>query len=107
LSTSVHGFAADSTSRLANVSLRISCGVRNTSNSLSRVSLISTTVMESIPSSANVEFTLIVFRLWIPAKRFLVLKDADLVLKIAVGDLRTEYWGQGIIRHKREVETAG
>jgi hypothetical protein len=51
---------------LANVRLRISCGVRYTSNSLSRVSLISTAVMESIPSSANVEYWLIVFRSRIP-----------------------------------------
>jgi len=50
---------------------------------------------------------LIVFRSWIPVKKLLVLKDDDLVLKIVVGDLRTEYWEQGIIRRKREVETAG
>jgi len=71
--------------RLANVRLRISCGVRYISNSLSRVSLISTAVMETIPSSANVEFILIVFRSRIPAKKFLVLKAADLSLKSVVG----------------------
>jgi hypothetical protein len=37
--------------------------------------------MESIPSSANVEFRLIVFRSPIPAKKYLVPKDADLSLK--------------------------
>jgi len=63
----------------------MSCGVRYISNSLPRVSLISMAVMESIPSSAKVEFTLIVFRLRIPAKKFLVLKDADLLLKSEVG----------------------
>jgi hypothetical protein len=41
--------------------------------------------MESIPISANVAFTLIVFRSQIPAKKFLVLKDADHLLKSAVG----------------------
>jgi len=50
---------------------------------------------------------LIVFRSRIPEKKFLVLKDADLVLKTVVGVLRTEYWGQGIIRRMMEVETAG
>ena len=38
--------------------------------------------MEYIPSSANVEFRLIVFRSRIPAKKFLVLKDADLLLQV-------------------------
>jgi len=38
--------------------------------------------MESIPISANVEFTLTVFRSRIPAKKFLVLKDADLLLQV-------------------------
>jgi len=38
--------------------------------------------MESIPSSANVEFRLIVFRSRIPAKKFLVLIDADVLLQV-------------------------
>jgi hypothetical protein len=49
------------------------------------VSLISAAVIESIPSSANVEFMLIVFKSQKPAKKFLVLKDVDLFLKSAVG----------------------
>uniref|UniRef100_A0A8D8ZPV9 Uncharacterized protein n=1 Tax=Cacopsylla melanoneura TaxID=428564 RepID=A0A8D8ZPV9_9HEMI len=40
---------------LANVRLRMSCGVRKTSNSRSRVCLISTAIIESIPNSASVE----------------------------------------------------
>jgi hypothetical protein len=34
-------------------------------------------------------------------------KDADLLLKIAVGVSRTEYWGQGVIRCKGEDKKAG
>ena len=60
--------AADSSERRANVRLRISCAVRITSNSRSRDCFISTAIMESIPSSANVECRLTVFRSWIPAQ---------------------------------------
>jgi hypothetical protein len=74
--------------------LRISCGVRYISNSLSRDFLISTPVRESIPSSAKVEFTLTVFRSWIPAKKFLVLKDADIHYKCS-WSLKSRVLGAG------------
>ena len=106
LSSSVHRFAADSSSRLANVRLRISCGVRCNSNSLSRVSLISTAVMENIPSSANVEIRLTVFRSWIPDKKIISPIRCWSFITSAVGVWRTKYWGQGVIRCKREDKTA-
>jgi hypothetical protein len=81
---------------LTNVRFWISCGVRHISNSLSSVSLISTAVMESIPSSANVEFTLIVFRSQIPAKKFLMLKDAALLLKKSSWRLKNRVLGAGV-----------
>jgi hypothetical protein len=52
--------------------------------------------MESIPSSANVEFRLIVFRSQIPAKKFLVLKDADLLLKVWLGFEEQSTGGRGL-----------
>ena len=60
--------AAESSKRRANVRRRISCAVRTTSNSRSRDCFISAAIMESIPSSANVECRLTVFRSWIPAQ---------------------------------------
>ena len=66
-STLVSSLFASISMRCPNVIPRISCGMRYTSNSLSRDSSISTAVMESKPSSVNVEFGLIVFRSRIPA----------------------------------------
>jgi len=62
--------------------------------------------MESIPTSAKVEFTLIVFRSWIPANKFLVLKDADIYYKCS-WSLKSRVLGAGVIRRKREDKTAG
>jgi hypothetical protein len=52
--------------------------------------------MESIPSSANVEFTLIVFRSRIPAKKLLVLKDANLLLNVWLGFEEQSTGGRGL-----------
>jgi hypothetical protein len=52
--------------------------------------------MESIPSSANVEFRLIVFRSRIPAKKFLVLKDADLLLQVQLEFEELSTGGRGL-----------
>jgi hypothetical protein len=60
-----------------------------------------------MPISANVEFTLYVFRSQIPAKKFLVLKDANLLLKSAVGILRTECCGKGVVRCKAGTRQQG
>jgi hypothetical protein len=61
--------------------------------------------MESIPASAKVEFTLIFFKSWIPAKIFLVLKDADIYYKCG-WSLKSRVLGAGVIRCKREDKTA-
>jgi len=79
--------AAWISSRCANVRLRISCAVRNTSKSRSRDCLISTVIMESIPSSANVECRLTVFRSRIPAE--LNLSCSFLFVEIVINTLCT------------------
>jgi hypothetical protein len=63
--------------------------------------------MESIPSSVNVEFRLIVFRSQIPAKKFLLLKDADFLIKKCGWSLKNRVLGAGVIRCKREDKKAG
>ena len=56
--------------------------------------------MEYIPSSANVEFRLIVFRSRIPAKKFLVLKDANLLLQVQLEFEEQSTGGRGYQMYK-------
>jgi hypothetical protein len=60
--------------------------VRSTPNSRSRACLTSTTVSESMPSSDNVEFGLMVFRLRIPARKitFIASEGLSSLMKLLI-----------------------